>query len=209
MNEFTITEEELRDQTIKDVAEYLDGEARMNLKNYDILPEKMLPLEYLVLLGREKDWIMAKDGERIVNMSHIGALAKLREQKRKENDGDVNDLVNQAMEQWDVETNCGENDPAFHGEVGDEIDKLVDGLGEKETSLLLQNDSPIIFVQGLDKPWPTGTYETCNYLGKVVYDRSGRIFTIYDCRGNIVAQLDYDLASMVASIFDTVSKEEV
>lgn len=38
---------------------------------------------------------------------------------------DVSDLVNAAMEEWDQETNCGETDPAFMGEVSEAIDDLV------------------------------------------------------------------------------------
>ncbi len=59
----------------------------------------------------------------------------------------IDDLVNQAMAQWDEETNCGETDPAFQGEVGQEIDKLVDGLSPDEAEKLLAEDNPLIFVQ--------------------------------------------------------------
>lgn len=119
----------------------------------------------------------------------------------------INDLVNAAMEQWDEETNCGETDPAFAGEVGQEIDALVDGLSKEKVTSLLNTDAPIMFVEGPRKPWPTGTYETRNYLGKVVCERGPKVFTIYDSRDNIIAHLDYDLASLVAHIFEVVSEE--
>lgn len=67
----------------------------------------------------------------------------------------INDLVNAAMAQWDEETNCGETDPAFAGEVGQEIDNLVDGLNAENALLLLNDASPIIFIEGKNKPWPT------------------------------------------------------
>ncbi len=60
---------------------------------------------------------------------------------------EINDLVNQAMEQWDKETNGGENDPAFAGEVGQAIDELVDGLKPVEVHDLLAEHNPLIFVE--------------------------------------------------------------
>ena len=54
----------------------------------------------------------------------------------------INDLVNAAMEQWDEETNCGETDPAFAGEVGREIDSLVYGLNQEKIERLLSDTSP-------------------------------------------------------------------
>lgn len=91
-----------------------------------------------------------------------------------------------------------------------EIDVLVDGLSQEKVEKLLESEaSPIIFVEGESKSWPTGAYETRNYSGKVVCERGPREFTIYDCRNNIVAHLNYDLASLVAGIFDIVSKEPV
>ena len=78
----------------------------------------------------------------------------------------INDLVNAAMEQWDEETNCGETDPAFAGEVGKEIDNLVYGLNQEKIERLLSDTSPIIF-------------ESCTYSGKVVHERGPREFTIF------------------------------
>ena len=59
---------------------------------------------------------------------------------------DIDDLVNQAMTEWDGKTNCGEDDPAFQGEVGEEIDRLVDGLRPEQIDNLLATEKPIIFV---------------------------------------------------------------
>ena len=59
---------------------------------------------------------------------------------------DIDDLVNQSMAEWEDETNCGETDPAFQGEVGEEIDRLVDGLRPEQIDNLLATEKPIIFV---------------------------------------------------------------
>lgn len=61
---------------------------------------------------------------------------------------DIDDLVNQAMEKWDQETNGGETDPAFQGEVGLAIDDLVDVLKPGEVEILLAEHNPLIFVEG-------------------------------------------------------------
>ena len=61
---------------------------------------------------------------------------------------DVSNLVDEAMAKWAEETDTGINDPAFAGEVGEDIDKLVDGLTPYEASALLKDDKPIIFVEG-------------------------------------------------------------
>lgn len=58
----------------------------------------------------------------------------------------INELINQAMEDWDQETNAGETDPAFSGEVGEEIETLVNGLSAGEVQMLLGEPAPIIFV---------------------------------------------------------------
>lgn len=58
----------------------------------------------------------------------------------------INDLVNAAMAQWDEETNCGETDPAFAGEVGQEIDALVDGLSKEDINDLFAEENPLIFT---------------------------------------------------------------
>ena len=59
----------------------------------------------------------------------------------------INDLVNAAMEQWDEETNCGETDPAFAGEVGQEIDSLVDGLNQEKIEGLLKTGNATLLIQ--------------------------------------------------------------
>jgi hypothetical protein len=61
---------------------------------------------------------------------------------------DITDLVNNAMNQWAEETDCGETDPAFGGEIGEDIDKLVDGLSVFEVKTLLKTEKPIVFVEG-------------------------------------------------------------
>jgi hypothetical protein len=61
---------------------------------------------------------------------------------------DITDLVNNAMNQWAEETNCGATDPAFGGEIGEDIDKLVDGLSVFEVKTLLKTEKPIVFVEG-------------------------------------------------------------
>jgi hypothetical protein len=64
----------------------------------------------------------------------------------------IDDLVNQALTEWDNETNCGENDPAFDGEVGELIDSMVGGLSQKEVKSLLAVDNPLIFVEEMSEP---------------------------------------------------------
>jgi hypothetical protein len=59
---------------------------------------------------------------------------------------DIQELVDQAMEIWDEETDCGETDPAFGGDVGQEINDLVDGLKVGEVESMLKVPEPIIFV---------------------------------------------------------------
>ena len=58
----------------------------------------------------------------------------------------INDLVNAAMANWDEETNCGETDPAFAGDVGQEIDVLVDGLSKEDINDLFAEENPLIFT---------------------------------------------------------------
>jgi len=60
---------------------------------------------------------------------------------------DIQELVDQALEIWDEETNCGETDPAFDGEVGQEIDALVNGLRPDEVDNLLAVPEPLVFVE--------------------------------------------------------------
>ena len=118
---------------------------------------------------------------------------------------DIQELVDQALDKWDNETNCGETDPAFDGDVGKDIDNLVYGLNNEQIADLLETDSPVVFVHSPNR-W--GSYETCNYLGKVVYSRSTRTFSLFDSRDNVIAHIDYDMASMVVGIFNVVSKED-
>jgi hypothetical protein len=59
---------------------------------------------------------------------------------------DITDLVNQAMNQWAEETNCGETDLAFQGEVGEEIDLLVQGLDAEKKRKLLDDQNPLVMV---------------------------------------------------------------
>ncbi len=79
--------------------------------------------------------------------------------------GDIDNLVMQAMEQWDEETNCGENDPDFQGEVGEEISSLVDGLSQEEVGKLLEDENPLVFVE--EKP-ANGFILTCTKCGRRV-----------------------------------------
>lgn len=60
----------------------------------------------------------------------------------------VVDLVNLAMEDWDQETKGGLTDPVFQGELGQEIDLLVDSLNQEEVNLLLRDKSPLFFMEG-------------------------------------------------------------
>ena len=84
-------------------------------------------------------------------------------------------------------------------------------MSEEDKKIIASDVGTLIFTPGPDKPWPTGTitYEVCNYMGKAVYDRTAMVFTVYDRRDNIVAHLDYELASMVAGLFDVVVSKEV
>jgi hypothetical protein len=77
----------------------------------------------------------------------------------------IDEQVSQAMEQWDKETNCGETDPAFQGEVDEEINKLVDGLKQDDVDKLMRVDKPIIFVE--EEP-AEGFTLTCNKCGRSV-----------------------------------------
>ncbi len=61
---------------------------------------------------------------------------------------DIQELVDQALDKWDNETSCGETDPAFSGEVEQDIDKLVDGLSQENVEKLLAVKNPVIFVEG-------------------------------------------------------------
>lgn len=51
---------------------------------------------------------------------------------------DITMLVDQAIAQWQEETDCGATDPAFGGEIGEDIDKLVDGLSDTEKHQIMK-----------------------------------------------------------------------
>lgn len=51
---------------------------------------------------------------------------------------DITMLVDQAMAQWQEETDCGATDPAFGGEIGEDIYKLVDGLSDTERHQIMK-----------------------------------------------------------------------
>jgi hypothetical protein len=59
---------------------------------------------------------------------------------------DITDLVNNAMNQWAEETDCGATDTAFQGEVGEEIDLLVQGLDAEKKRKLLDDQNPLVMV---------------------------------------------------------------
>lgn len=55
------------------------------------------------------------------------------------------DLINQAITKWANDTNCGETDESFQGEINEDIDLLIKGLSVEEAELLL-SDEPMLAV---------------------------------------------------------------
>lgn len=129
----------------------------------------------------------------------------------------IDDQINQAMEEWDKETNCGETDPSFQGDVGQEIDALVDGLKPTEIEKLLAEDNPLIFVDSDVPLYGYGrgdfdtqyvSYDSVTYFGKAVYDRETGGFTIYDNLDNAVCRLEYKQAEMLTHLFAEIERQK-
>jgi len=59
----------------------------------------------------------------------------------------INEQVEQAMAQWEKETDNGAMDTAFQGDVGEAIDTLVDSLHPDEVESLLTVEKPMVFVE--------------------------------------------------------------
>lgn len=81
---------------------------------------------------------------------------------------DITILVDQAMALWQEETDCGATDPAFGGEIGEDIDKLVDGLSVFDVKTLLKTEKPIVFVEGTGEPTDGCFTLICNRCGRSV-----------------------------------------
>ena len=108
-------------------------------------------------------------------------------------------LVDQAMAQWQEETDCGATDPAFGGEIGEDIDKLVDGLSVFEVKTLLKTEKPIVFVEG------TGvTYDSLEEGVEVTFTIKNERFKFK--KGEQVLEMSkeeaYDMANVIIDIIE-------
>lgn len=113
---------------------------------------------------------------------------------------DIDDLVNQAMEQWDKETNGGETDPAFAGEVDQAIDELVEGLKPGEVETLLAERNPLIFVE--EKP-VEGFILTCAKCGRsvnITKDNAGDFISAF--RWGVKPEILKDFTNNTLGVYD-------
>lgn len=133
----------------------------------------------------------------------------------------INELINQAMEDWDKETNCGETDPAFQGEVGEEIETLVNGLSEGEIGRLLKEPNPLIFVEeqyrnpnplfglapiDLQYDLQYVRYTERVYHGRAVYFHKSNSFSLFDGQDKEICRLSYEQAETLVSLFTEVNR---